>query len=114
MNNKAISDRIRKSKKYDAVRNSLICQLRANGADTAAFIDLVDDYMQFWVIKEMTKIDIITRGVYITYNNGGGQSGTKENPSIAYQLKISSQMLKILQQLKLDVESAGDSGDDEL
>ena len=62
----------------------------------------------------MTKIDIITRGVYITYNNGGGQSGTKENPSIAYQLKISSQMLKILQQLKLDVESAGDSGDDEL
>lgn len=111
--NKAISDRIRKSKKYESVKNSLLDQLRANGADTPAFIDLVDDYMQFWVIKQMTKIDIITRGVYVTYNNGGGQSGTRENPSVAYQLKISSQMLKILQQLHIDVENAGGI-DDEL
>lgn len=113
MNAKIISERIRNSKKFSAVKDSLIEQLHSTGADTPAFLSLVDDYMELWAIKEQTKIDIITRGVYITYNNGGGQTGTKENPSVAYQLKISSQMLRILQQLKLDVENAGGS-DDEL
>ena len=114
MTSTEISERIRSSRKYLEVRESLISQLRATGGDTPTFLSLIDDYMNFWVIKEQTKIDIRLRGVYIDYNNGGGQVGTKENPSIAYQLKISSQMLKILQQLKLDVESAGGSPDDEL
>lgn len=113
MNSKAISQRIRNSKRYKEIRESLIDQLHDNGADTASFIDLVDDYMSFWVVKEMTKIDIRTRGVYIKYSNGGGQYGTKENPSVAYQLKVSSQMMKILSQLKLSVENAGGL-DDEL
>lgn len=107
---KAISDRIRRSKKFVTVKQSLIDQLAAKGADIPAYMDLIDDYMSFWVAKEMTKIDIQMRGVYITYNNGGGQVGTKENPSLAYQLKISSHMLKILQQLKLDVDNT-DTGD---
>lgn len=112
---KAISDRIRNSKKFVRVKQSLIDQLAEKGADIPAYTDLIDDYMSFWVAKEMTKIDIATRGVYISYNNGGGQTGTKENPSLAYQIKISSQMLKILQQLKLDVDEAGAGDvDDEL
>lgn len=113
MNSKAISERIRNSRKYREVRESLIEQLHQLGADKSAYIDLVDDYMSFWVIKEMTKIDIKVRGVYIKYSNGGGQYGTKENPSVAYQLKISSQMMRILSQLKLSVENAG-GNDDEL
>ena len=113
MNSKAISERLRNSKKFREIRASLLDQLADQGADTASFIDLVDDYMSFWVIKEMTKIDIKMRGVYIKYCNGGGQYGTKENPSVAYQLKITSQMMKILSQLKLSVDNAGGS-DDEL
>ncbi len=105
--NKAISDRIRKSARYKQIRESLLEQLKANGADTAAFRDLVDDYMDFWVIKQLTIIDIRTRGPVITYNNGGNQYGTKENPSIAYKIKISSQMMKILHQLNLNVENTG-------
>lgn len=114
MTSTEISNRIKSSRKYIDVRESLISQLRATGADTPTFLSLIDDYMNFWVIKEQTKIDIAVHGVYIEYNNGGGQSGVKENPSVAYQLKLSSQMLKILQQLKLDVESAGGAADDEL
>jgi hypothetical protein len=105
--NKAISDRVRKSARYREIRQSLLDQLKFQGADTAAFRDLVDDYMDFWVIKQLTIIDIRTRGPVITYNNGGGQTGTKENPSIAYKIKISSQMMKILQQLNLNVDNAG-------
>lgn len=110
--NKAVSDRVRNSRKYKEIRQCLLDQLKSQGADTAAFRDLVEDYMSFWVIKQLTIIDIRTRGPVITYNNGGGQSGTKENPSIAYQLKISSQMLKILHQLNLNVDNvAGESID---
>ncbi len=112
MLSKEISERIRNSKKFAAVKSSLLDQLHDAGADTPVFVSLVDDYMEFWILKEMTKIDIITRGVYITYNNGGGQKGTKENPSVAYQLKISSQMMRILTQLKLDVDNAGGSYDE--
>ena len=103
---KNISDRIRKSKKCHALRQDLLDQLRAAGIDTAVNRDLVEDYISLWVIKQWVMIDIRTRGPVITYNNGGGQSGTKENPSIAYQLKLSSQMLKILKQLGLSGESA--------
>lgn len=105
--NKAISDRLRNSAKYKNIRNSLIEQLKRQGSDIPAFRDLVDDYMDYWVIKQLTVIDIRTRGPIIEYNNGGGQTGTKENPSIAYKLKISSQMMKILQQLNLSVENSG-------
>lgn len=108
--NKAISDRVRNSSRYKEIRSSLLDQLKANNADTAVFRDLVDDYMDYWVIKQLTIIDIRTRGPVITYNNGGGQSGTKENPSIAYKIKISSTMNKILQQLNLNIDTAG-SGD---
>lgn len=113
--NKAISDRIRKTKKYRAIRESLLEQLRMQGAETAAFKDLVEDYMNLWVVKQITIIDIRQRGTVITYNNGGGQYGTKENPSIAYLLKLSSQMLKILNQLNLSVDNiAGGDGCDGL
>lgn len=114
MTNAQISDRLRNSKRFREVRENLIRQLETTGANTPTFISLIDDYMDFWIIKEQTKIDIRLRGVYVPYDNGGGQTGTKENPSVAYQLKISSQMLKILQQLKLDVENAGGGFDDEL
>ncbi len=111
-NQKAISDRVRNSKKYKTIRQSLIDQLKANGSDNAFFRDMVEDYMQFWVIKYMTTIDIRTRGPIIVYNNGGGQSGTKENPSVAYQIKINNQMLKILNQLNLTIDNAGAGGDE--
>lgn len=103
---KAISDRIRNSKKCHALRRDLLDQLIAANIDTAVNRDLVEDYVSLWIIKQWTMIDIRTRGPVITYNNGGNQFGTKENPSIAYQLKLSSQMLKILKQLGLSGENA--------
>ena len=114
MKNVEISERLRKSKRFREVKENLVRQLETAGANTPAFLSLIDDYMEFWIIKEQTKLDIRMRGVYIRYNNGGGQVGTKENPSVANQLKISSQMLKILQQLHLDIDNAGGAFDDEL
>lgn len=109
--NKAISERIRNSKKYFSIKESLIEQLRSQGTDTPAFVDLVEDYMSLWVLKQVMIIDIQMRGTVVEYNNGGGQTGTKVNESTAYLLKLSTQMLKILNQLNLNAENIAQGGD---
>ncbi|MBO5969555.1 MAG: P27 family phage terminase small subunit [Clostridia bacterium] len=108
---KYISDRIRSSKKYHAIRQDLLDQLKAAGLDSEVNRDLVEQYMSLWVVERWTEFDIRKRGPVITYNNGGGQNGTKENPSLAYQLKLGVQMLKILKHLGLSVDSAACGGD---
>lgn len=108
---KNISDRIRNSKKCRALRQDLLDQLRAADLDTAVNRDLVERYISLWVAERCAYVDVRKRGPVITYNNGGGQSGVKENPSLAYQLKLSVHMIKILNQLGLNSENAACGGD---
>ena len=57
--------------------------------------------------------EIRDRGVVVTYDNGGGQKGIKKNDSIDQRIKVSAQMLKILDSLGIKpTESEVD--DDEL
>lgn len=91
----------KKSREYKKIKKDLTHQLKVNGANTPTFLSQVDDYMSMWVIKEMLIADIEKRGANISYDNGGGQKGTKKNDSIAEQVKVNSQMLKILDTLKI-------------
>ena len=91
----------KKTKVYRELRKSLLDQLEENGNMKDFFIDLVNDYMSLWVIKNQLNDDIETRGVVTEYKNGANQYGTKRNDSIADLLKVNSQMLKILQQLEI-------------
>ena len=91
----------KKTKAYRELRKSLLDQLEENGNMKDFFIDLVNDYMSLWVIKNQLNDDIETRGVVTEYKNGANQYGTKRNDSIADLLKVNSQMLKILQQLEI-------------
>lgn len=100
--------------KYKKLKKALLTQLKAKGADTPTFTDLVDDYMTLWITKELLRIDIEETGVKLAYNNGGGQSGYKENPSIEKFYKVNSQMLKILSELKIKTDSVGVEVEDEL
>lgn len=99
--------------KCQEIRKDLLEQLRVSGNDSVVNREMVEDYVQIWIIKKRAVNDINARGPVITYNNGGGQIGTKENPSVAYFLKLNSQMIKILNQLGLSGENAagGDSFD---
>ena len=52
----------RKSKKAremdeikEKIKSSLIKQLRAKGAETAHFLDIIDDYMEFYDTKRLYK-----------------------------------------------------------
>lgn len=104
----------KKSKKYKAVRSDLLDQLKCRGADTPAFCDLVEDYMSLWLTKELLRTDIENTGIRVAYDNGGGQKGFKDNPSIERQIKVNAQMLKLLSELDIKTSNIMSEIDDEL
>ena len=61
----------------------------------------------------MLSADVNRNGVFVEYDNGGGQKGRKRNDSLLDEVKISAQMLKIREALGIkDIPSDGE--DDEL
>ena len=58
--------------------------------------------MDLWVIKNQLRDDIKERGVVCKYQNGETQWGYKRNDSVGELNKVSSQMLKILSQLRIE------------
>ncbi len=106
---------------YEEIQKDLLGQLLKNGADTAFYTDLVHDYLELWVTKCLLEDDIRTRGVTVIYNNGGGQKGRKKNDSVELKIKVTTQMLQILEKLGISVtttlppskeESTGGEEDD--
>lgn len=97
-----------------AIKQSLLEQLERKGARTPFFENLVEDYMALWRTKELLLKDIRKNGIRIRYDNGGGQSGEKGNPSIAQQVRVNAQMLKILAQLGITTDDIRDGEEDEL
>ena len=111
---KAAVKKYLESEKYDEIRRDLLDQLERNGTCGKYYTDLVEDYMSFWVDKQLLTDDIQARGVVVTYNNGGGQSGKKRNDSIADKIKVNVQMLNILNALGIKPAPADGDGDDPL
>lgn len=105
--------RMKRENKRKEIRKDLMNQLKRNRISTQYYIDLVEKYMDFWDIENDLIDDIRERGVVVTYDNGGGQKGIKKNDSIDQRIKVSAQMLKILDSLGIKpTESEAD--DDEL
>lgn len=88
------------AKKTD-IRKDLINQLERNGISGSYYVDLINDYMAFWDIKNNLIKDIKKRGVSVEWSNGGGQKGLKKNESISELNKTNAQMLRILNDLGL-------------
>lgn len=101
-----------KSKKYKTIKQDLLDQLERNCTVGSYYVDLVEDYMNFWVDKCLLTEDVQERGVCVEYNNGGGQSGTKKNDSIGEKIKVSVQMLNILNALGIKPAQADGDGDE--
>ena len=118
---KAAVKKYLESEKYDEIRRDLLDQLERNGTCGKYYTDLVEDYMSFWVDKQLLTDDIQARGVVVTYNNGGGQSGKKRNDSIADKIfsiadkiKVNVQMLNILNAPGIKPAPADGDDDDPL
>ena len=105
---------LKESENYKMIRNDLNDQLERNGTVGKYYADLVEDYMDLWLTKSLLLIDVKTRGVTVTYNNGGGQRGVKKNESVEQVLKVNTQMLKILDSIGIKPSLNGGESDEEL
>ena len=103
----------KKTKEYKEIRASLIAQLEEGGNNTPFFIGLVDDYMKLYAIKNELVDDIEERGVVCKYQNGKEQWGYKRNDSVGELNKVSAQMLKILNQLKIQPKEVVEGAEDD-
>ena len=87
--------------KKSKIKQDLIDQLERQGVYGSHYLDLINDYISLWDIKNKLIQDIKKRGVSVRYQNGPGQWGYKKNDSIAELNKTNGQMLKILSELGL-------------
>ena len=102
------------SKKRKLIETDLKRQLNESGATQAHYVDLVNDYLSLWDIKNQLIADIKERGVVIEWSNGK-QVSQKKNDSISELNKTNAQMLKLLSELGLkatEIEKEDDGGDD--
>jgi phage terminase small subunit len=96
----------------EGIKKDLLDQLERNGIYGKHYLNLIDDYISLWEIKEKLIKDIKKRGVSVYWCNGGGQEGYKKNESIAELNKTNAQMLKILSELGLKAEKQERGGED--
>lgn len=107
-------ENLQKSTDYDEIKSDILQQLKANQTVGKFYLDLIEDYMDLWLTKNLLLADIKTRGVTVRYNNGGGQSGFKKNDSVEQVLKVNTQMLRILDSIGIKPSTSGGGEEDEL
>lgn len=102
-----------KPKKKD-IENSMKETLITSGHEQEVYIDLVNDYMRLWTIKNKLLADISKRGVVYKDKSSTGVEMMKNNPSTKELMLVSRQMLQILEKLGLtDLEIMQGSFDDD-
>lgn len=83
------------------VKASLLEQLRLQNKTSEFYEDLVNDYMAYWSLKKKLTADINKKGLRYKVINGNGIEVEKPNESVTNLPKITTAMLKILNDLNL-------------
>lgn len=96
------------------IKESLLKQLEAQGASVDHFIDLINDYLSLWTVKNDLNKDIKKRGVMFVDNSSVGIKMQKNNPSVKELVMVNRQMLAILKDLDINTSNAGANSDDAL
>lgn len=86
-----------------ALRADLTAQLEDKGLNTEHCADLVNRYIELWAIGKELKADIKKRGCKVKKLDSKGQEQIVNNESIDQLLKVTSNMLRILETLGLSV-----------
>jgi phage terminase small subunit len=95
-----------------SIRDSLVMQLQVINANLDHFVDLIDDYMSLWDVKQALLKDIKKRGVTYKDVSAAGHEMMKNNPSVKELVGISRQMLAILKDLGINTKSVPGGGAD--
>lgn len=103
-----------RQKKKD-IENSLTGVLQRSGHEEEFYLDLVNDYMKLWDIKNKLLADISKRGVVYKDKSSTGVEMQKNNPSTKELMLVNRQMLQILEKLGLtDIEILQEVIDDDI
>ncbi len=104
----------KKSKKL-LIKDDLLRQLDENGTYGNQYVDLIEDYMALWDLKNKLIKDIKKRGALVEWQNSEYQKGVRKNDAVVELPKVNKQMLMLLKELGLRaVDSKVDDTDEEL
>lgn len=100
----------RRSKGFRTLKKAMLDNLAERGLDQLVYADKVEEYMDFWVLRQELKADIAQRGLTVTDDRGR----QTENRSVGMAVQVSRQMMALFKALGFkasDFEEIGD-GDD--
>ena len=101
----------RQGKAFRTLKQAMLDNLAARGLDREAYADKVEEYMEFWVLRQELKEDIARRGLTVTDDRGR----QTENRSVSLSVQVSRQMMALFTTLGFKVSDfMGTGGDDEL
>ena len=95
------------------IKESLLEQLRLQNKTSDFYLDLVSDYMDYWSLKKKLIADIRKKGIRYVTINGNGIKVEKPNESVTNLPKITTAMLKILNDLNLKEPLSNSSAEDD-
>lgn len=95
------------------IKESLLEQLRLQNKTSDFYLDLVSDYMDYWSLKKKLITDIRKKGIRYDTVNGDGIKVEKPNESVTNLPKITTAMLKILNDLNLKEPLSNSSAEDD-
>lgn len=95
------------------IKESLLEQLRLQNKTSDFYLDLVSDYMDYWSLKKKLITDIRKKGIRYETVNGNGIEVEKPNESVTNLPKITTAMLKILNDLNLKEPLSNSSAEDD-
>lgn len=86
---------MKKMSKRQKIKHDLLDQLERNGTYGDHYLDLIDDYINLWMIKNKLIRDS-KKNPYTEWKNSETSYGRKKNDSIDQAVKVNQQMMKIL------------------
>ncbi|EJR11148.1 hypothetical protein COJ60_29150 [Bacillus cereus] len=92
---------MRKLSKKMQIKEDLLQQLEVAEMDNAVYIDLVDKYMAMWDASRALEREWKKERM-VSWDNGGGQKGTKPNPAGKEYRETIKSMTELLKKMGLE------------
>ncbi|HHP5740918.1 TPA: P27 family phage terminase small subunit [Bacillus paranthracis] len=92
---------MRKLSKKMQIKEDLLQQLEVAEMDSAVYIDLVDKYMAMWDASRALEREWKKERM-VSWDNGGGQKGTKPNPAGKEYRETIKSMTELLKKMGLE------------
>ena len=99
--------------RVESIREDLINQLELKGMHHSYYRDMVDQYCDYFEMKNDLMEDVKKKGVRVEVTSGNGFTTSKDNGSIMLSIKVTQTMLKILNDLGLREPVMSDVSEDD-